>query len=92
MELEEAKRLIRDDAASPLGWIAATGTIVACAETNPDLFMDLLQCLKRKGACSGPAIAVLYGRTGRSIPTSFDDYCRDPKEWENYLRENNFLG
>ena len=91
MKLEDAKKIIRDDKASAIGWIAATAEIVKLSEDNPDFFDDLLQCLKRGGPCAGPAIAALYWQSGRKVPEKRSDYSRDPDEWRSFLTEAGFL-
>jgi hypothetical protein len=83
--LAKAKKMIRDDNAHPVDWIAAAGVILSEADKNPDLFSDLLQCLKRGGSCQGTAVIGLYSRSGRPWPGDISLNSRDPEEWRDYL-------
>ena|ERR1700677_1059540 len=83
--LEKARSLINDDDAGHALWSMASAVILSEADNNPDLFIDLLQCLKRDGPCGGTAVLGLYTRSGRPWPDSILDNCHDPKEWREYL-------
>jgi hypothetical protein len=85
ISLGEAKRLIRDNNASHKDCMAATWVICDQADDNPDIFSDLIQCLKRNAGCHGAAAMELYSRSGRPYPENFMDNCHDPEEWGDYL-------
>ena len=94
MNIQEAKKVIRDDSVGPIGWGMAALTI-ASAETEVNdarsLFGDLLICLNRGELASSIAVCALYGKTGRTWPEKAFTGVRDPEEWRKYLEEYVFF-
>jgi hypothetical protein len=68
MNLEEARKLIRDDDAGHSKWACAAITIeqeTRQEKLSRSAMEDLLVCLKRGGLAASTALCALHGRTGR---------------------------
>ena len=85
MTLDEARKVIRNDAAGYAAWAVATATIFYEANQNRHIYEDLLKCLERGGPCAGTASLALYSRSGRPRPESYLENSHDPNEWRAYL-------
>jgi len=92
MTIEEARRIIRDDSASRIGWLAAT-TVITAEESfsGTQSFMDYIYCLRRGSPCASSACITLYCRSQRPLPDNVQDYSHDANEWEDYLQNHGLL-
>jgi hypothetical protein len=85
MSLEEARRVIRDDAADHVDWVCATRAISSTSEVSSEIFRDLVVCLSRRGGCIGMSVLALYSKSKRDYPLNGSEVSRSSEEWAEYL-------
>ena len=99
--IEDARRILRDDAAGDAGWAFAVSAIATSIEismeigledkVSPLVLEDMLIGLRRGNLAASSAICLLHGATQRPWPEdTFKSSC-DAKEWREYLKVNEFL-
>jgi len=91
LDIEHAKRLIRDDAAGLVAWMWASIMFTKPENREKVTIEDLLACLKRRGSPAAGSAIVLYqltGRPGGREPRTFSSDCED---WRDYLSKSGFL-
>ncbi len=83
MGLEEARKVIRDDAAQWAAWVEAAGVLSDSRESSLE---DLIQCLKRNGLPAETAACALYVRTERPrADSTIQSVVLDHRDWSEYL-------
>ena len=93
MNIDEAKKTIRDDSAGHIGWAMAASILVQNTPRDgdqTDFFRDMLIALERGGVAGGAAVCALHGRTKRPWPEEIGG-TRDANDWLRYLTQNDFL-
>jgi hypothetical protein len=90
MEIEEAKRLIRDESITRPGWMWAAAVLSDPQNAGDVTIDDLLVCLRRPN-CGGAAALALYRRTGRPGGNEFETFSTDYEDWHSYLVERGFI-
>ena len=91
MNLEKAKKVIRDDNAGVPAWMLASAVISSPENQDISTYEDLLQCLRREGSCAGNAALALYSRTNRPGGANFETFSRSLEDWQSYLHEHRFV-
>ena len=85
MDIELARRTIRDPRASFVDHYEAAARLTSSSDSTTD---DLIECLRRGGICSEIAATTLYVRTNR--PRADDSILSlnvDADDWIAYLRK-----
>lgn len=89
MTKDEAKKCLKDDAATFTKWVMAAGVLTSSADTTLD---DLLLCLKRKGLPAEMGATALYSRTRRQRSGSvLESFIVDFDDWTTYLTQNHLM-
>lgn len=89
MTLEDARKIIRDDAAQWSAWAEAAGVL---AQSHESSFEDLLECLKRRGLPAETAVCALYVRTKRPRKDkSIASVVLDYNDWSDYLKRERLV-
>lgn len=89
MDLDEAKRVIRDPEASFVAHVTAAAVL---ASDPASTYRDLLECLRYQGLPSETAATQLYFRTKRvRTDDSIMSVVLDYDDWELYLEQNKLI-
>jgi hypothetical protein len=89
MDIEEARRIVRETAPAWVAVCEASGVLMSSREST---FDDLLVCLRHRGLPAETGAIALYVRTKRPrCDDTLDSFVMAHDDWVAYLRERGFI-
>ena len=89
MDIEEARRVVRQDAPA---WVAVCEASGVLASSRESTFDDLLACLRHRGLPAETGACALYVRTQRPRrDDTLASFIMAHDDWAAYLRERGFI-